>query len=731
MNKITINKFLNSILLSYSQIFFSTNLLFAGLLFIVSFIDVYIGISGLIAVVTANVFAYVFGFNNNNIKNGLYGFNALLVGFGIGVYFKLSILLLLLIVFVAIFTLLISIALEGVFTKYGLPFLSIPFLIAIWTFYLASKEFTYLGISQRGVYYLNDLYNLGGQKLVDAYNWINSVYIPKSIKIYFISLSAIFFQYNVLTGILISTGILIYSRISFILSLLGFYAAYIFYIIIGSDITQATYLYIGFNFILTSIAIGGFFIVPSKTSYLSSILIIPMVVILTVSLSVIFSIYGLSVYSLPFNIVVILFIYILKLRVNKRNFLTEVIIQEGSPEKNLYAFKNNIKRFGNLYKYFPVKLPFWGEWYVSQGHNDKITHKDEWQHAWDFVIIDNNDKQFTGEGNNVEDYYCYNKPVIAPANGIIVDIVDGIEDNKIGDVNLIENWGNSIVIKHTEFLYSQISHIKAGSFKVSVGDMVKHDDILANVGNSGRSPYPHMHFQLQATPYIGSKTIDYPISSYVIYKNRNPEIITFDKPKVKQKITSVSKNSILSEAFNFVPGKILKYKVEKNNTTENIKWEIFTDIYNNSYIYCKKTKSAAYFVNNGDIFYFTKFTGSKKSELYLFSLSVYRINFGFIEKLHENDFIQINNIFSKYILVLQDIIAPFYMFLTAKYQLKYLSVIDDFTSNKIELESTISTLVFNNEKQKFNTKITITDKGLGKIIINDKKNNTIIFKNNN
>jgi urea transporter len=93
-------------------------LLFAGLLFIVSFIDVYIGISGLIAVVTANVFAYVFGFNNNNIKNGLYGFNALLVGFGIGVYFKLSILLLLLIVFVAIFTLLISIALEGVFTKY-------------------------------------------------------------------------------------------------------------------------------------------------------------------------------------------------------------------------------------------------------------------------------------------------------------------------------------------------------------------------------------------------------------------------------------------------------------------------------------------------------------------------------------------------------------------------------------------------------------------------------------
>jgi len=175
MNKVTVNKFLNSIILSYSQIFFSTNLLFAGLLFIISFIDVYIGLSGLIAVTSANIFAYVLGFNTSNIKNGLYGFNALLVGFGIGVYFKLSILLVILIVFVAIFTVIISVALEGVFTKYRLPFLSIPFLIAIWTFYLASKEFTYLGISQRGIYYLNDLYNIGGQWLVDAYNYVNNI----------------------------------------------------------------------------------------------------------------------------------------------------------------------------------------------------------------------------------------------------------------------------------------------------------------------------------------------------------------------------------------------------------------------------------------------------------------------------------------------------------------------------------------------------------------------------
>lgn len=727
MNNITLNKFFKSILLSYSQIFFSTNLLFAGLLFVISFIDFYIGITGVIAVITANVTAYILGFNNNNIKNGLYGFNALLVGFGIGVYFKLSILLLVLIIFVSIFTLIFTLALEGFLTKYKLPFLSIPFLISIWVFYLASRDFTYLGISQRGVYYLNDLYNIGGQWLIDSYNWVNNVNIPSSIKTYLVSLSAIFFQYNVLTGLIISLGLLIYSRISFILSILGFYTAYFFYILIGSDITAATYLYIGFNFILTSMAIGGFFIIPSKSSYLASILIIPLVVILTVSLSVVFAVYGLSVYSLPFNIVVLLFIYILKLRVNKRNFLTETIYPENSPEKSLYAFINNQKRFGDYYKYFPIKLPFWGDWYVNQGHNGVFTHKGEWRHAWDFVIIDEKEKQFISNGENVDDYYCYNKPIIAPANGVVVDIVDKIKDNKIGDVNLIENWGNSIVIKHGEFLFTQISHIKEGSFKVAIGDYVKTGDILANCGNSGRSPFPHLHFQIQATPYIGSSTIDYPISSYVLVENNKPIIKSYSKPEENQKIKSVIKNSILTDAFNFIPGKTIKYKcIINEKLLPDIKWKVYVDIYNKSYIYCEKTKSSAYFLNNGDAIYFTKFIGNKNSALYLFFLSLYQLNFNYIENLEKLDSIKIDDVFNKYTLFFQDIIAPFYIYLKSKFKVKYLSIDEDFTSSEINIMTEINKSIFNKEKVMYSNSIKITDKGIYEVVIKGK--NTSVFE---
>ncbi len=49
--------------------------------------------------------------------------------------------------------------------------------------------------------------------------------------------------------------------------------------------------------------------------------------------------------------------------------------------------------------------------------------------------MDDDGQLFADSGNYVQDYYCYNKPVIAPADGQITDITDGIDDNNIGDMN--------------------------------------------------------------------------------------------------------------------------------------------------------------------------------------------------------------------------------------------------------------------------------------------------------
>jgi len=126
-----INQITNSILLSYSQIFFSKNIRFSILLLIVTFFDPITGISGLISVIMTNIFAYVLGFDKQSIIQGDYGFNSLLVGLGLGILYTPSIPFFLLLIIGALATFIFTIVVAGLLQKYNLPYLSIPFLLSI------------------------------------------------------------------------------------------------------------------------------------------------------------------------------------------------------------------------------------------------------------------------------------------------------------------------------------------------------------------------------------------------------------------------------------------------------------------------------------------------------------------------------------------------------------------------------------------------------------------------
>jgi len=373
--------------------------------------------------------------------------------------------------------------------------------------------------------------------------------------------------------------------------------------------------------------------------------------------------FQLSIFSLPFNIIVILFLYVLKFRERYLNKPEIVVHQQFSPEKNLYSHLNNQFRFSG-FKYLPVSLPFWGEWTVTQAHHGEFTHKEEWAHAWDFEITDDNGSNFKSGGQIKEDFYCYNKPVICPANGWIEEIADGIEDNDIGDTNLEQNWGNTIIIKHTDKLYSKLSHLKKDSFNVKKGDTVKKGDILAYVGNSGRSPEPHLHFQLQETPFIGSKTLDYPIGHYITRDKNKYEFNSYSKPGKDDIISPIEKNTNLYNAFHFVPGQMIHFKViDPENGDRIISWEVQVDIYKNTFIYCKRTKSKAWFKNDGNLMFFTHFEGNKKSLLFYFYLGAYKVAGGFYKGMKITDTFPIHMLNNKGLIFLQDFISPFCIFL--------------------------------------------------------------------
>ena len=686
----TVSTFFQGVLHSYSQIFFSESYWFALPLLIVSFFDISAGCSGLLSVITANLAASLLKFDKLTTTKGFYGFNSLLVGLGLGHYYEFTLLIVVVAIFSGFLTLLITMALQGILGKYYLPYLSIPFVFSIWIVLGAGGMFSGTEDNQSGVYILNKLFSIGGNSFVDIHQWwINNI-TSDFLNRYFLSLGAIFFQFNVFAGIVIAIALLFYSRIAFLLSLVGYSVAYMAYSFFGIDMTQLGYSNIGFNFILGAVAIGGYFYIPSKQSFFWAFAITPIIALVAAGLSGLLSPFNLLLLSLPFNLIVLTFIYSFRFRTVPGQF-KEVLIQEGTPERNLYSFQSFIRRFPN-FGWLQIKLPFIGEWYISQGQNGEVTHKGEWANAWDFVIINSHSSQYNAEGSNLTDYYCFSQKVIAPADGSVIVAEDGIGDNKIGEVNTLRNWGNTVIIKHTDGLYSKLCHLQKGSVAVRVGDNVHYGQIIGKVGNSGRSPYPHLHFQLQTTPYIGSKTLKYPLFAYLEDGN---EIRTFSYPLEGHSVKSVEDNFILKKAFNLMPGTKLKWNIKTSKGIETVTWEVFTNPYNRSYIQCHSSGSVAYFQYDGVNFCFTHYEGDRKSLLYSFYLAAFRVPLININGHVTTDSLPVNRTFKGWRLFLHDFSSPFFMYLKVNYKVRMRRIGSEFDVDGFEYSSELSGYSFN------------------------------------
>ncbi|MCF4139679.1 M23 family metallopeptidase [Streptomyces sp. Tue 6430] len=63
-------------------------------------------------------------------------------------------------------------------------------------------------------------------------------------------------------------------------------------------------------------------------------------------------------------------------------------------------------------------------------------------------------------------------------------------------------YGNAIVIKHANGVYSQYAHLS--HVNVKVGQVVKTGQRIALSGNTGNSSGPHLHFEIRTTANYGS-----------------------------------------------------------------------------------------------------------------------------------------------------------------------------------------------------------------------------------
>lgn len=135
------------------------------------------------------------------------------------------------------------------------------------------------------------------------------------------------------------------------------------------------------------------------------------------------------------------------------------------------------------------------------------------RYGYDFVLVDSIGKMYRGKQKmNIDwyddipddnnDYLCFGVPVYAAGDGEVADARDGVEDDrKFAEEEIQKNekayGGNYIIIKHSGGEYSWFGHLRKGSVKVRTGDIVKQGQIIAAVGASGNSLFPHLHYELR------------------------------------------------------------------------------------------------------------------------------------------------------------------------------------------------------------------------------------------
>jgi hypothetical protein len=375
--------------------------------------------------------------------------------------------------------------------------------------------------------------------------------------------------------------------------------------------------------------------------------------------------------------------------------------------------------------YKTLSLPFWGEWTVTQGYDGQYTHLGEWGKALDFMIKDSNGSTHRGNGFILEEYYCYNKPVIAAGDGIVEATVDNIEDNEPGKINTVNNWGNTVIINHYNGVYSQVSHLRNGSVKVKKGDFVKAGDIIALCGNSGRSPEPHLHFQVQSQPVIGSKTKIYPVSYYYSKVNDHSELRQFSVPKENEIVSNINPERMLVKAFDIIPESNLKFSYKNPKGIQMIEdWNSYTDAYNNKYLHCPQTGDVAYYICDGSMFYFTTYYGSKKSLLHSFFLSAYKVFLSSDVKTETVDSIPLNYISNNRLLTwINDFISPFKNAVSVKFRIHAEDIHTKADTETVVLRSETS-LAYPGRKMKMaQSLITIKNGGIQKIEFNSGKIN--------
>lgn len=499
------------------------------------------GLTGLVALASSWGLATYLRMDGKAAEQGFYWYNPLLVGLSVGYHVPLCPAALLVAAAAGGVTLLVCMAASHVLRQFfALPALSVPFVVTSTLVYLLCSRYPGLVLREPCLSLLPS----------------TAPALPALVRGYLTALGTIFFVSNVWAGAIIALLVVWHSRILFLLSLLGYGLGVAVRVSFAGASESMLVDPNAFNFILVAMALGGVFLVPSWRSYLIAALGVVTAALVLDACLALGNTHALPPFALPFNVVVLGMLYCLSL-----TECTELSpIQGRTPEETLELnVANRARHRGSLR---PIHLPFSGPWTVWQGFDGRWTHQGPWRFAYDFVIADEAGKTHEGGGHELSDYYCFRKPVLSPVDGRVVRVVSHLPDQPIGQVDGAQNWGNAVVIRDVRGFFVEISHLAADSVRVSEGQEVACGALLGLCGNSGYSPQPHIHIQVQGTDQLGAVTLPFSLACY----RTAGQFFADDLPREHDSVEPVWPNQYLSAATACVLDQQIEYEAIQGTT---------------------------------------------------------------------------------------------------------------------------------------------------------------------
>jgi len=121
----------------------------------------------------------------------------------------------------------------------------------------------------------------------------------------------------------------------------------------------------------------------------------------------------------------------------------------------------------------PFRLPFpdGSSRLCVQGNRSLFSHRGRYEYGYDFLM-------------------AIGSPIAAARAGKVIDVQ--VDRDGIGLYP-----GNQIVIRHDDGSTALYAHLEQGGSLVSVGDLVTQGQVIGRSGTTGRSLYPHLHFQVE------------------------------------------------------------------------------------------------------------------------------------------------------------------------------------------------------------------------------------------